>query len=352
MKLIKLGKKLIGEKQKTFITFEAGPTHNGYSSAKKLIESAAKSGADAIKFQIIDADRLMADKNVLFEYKVLDKNQSITKKDPLYDLLKKRMLTRKEWTNLKKIADSLGICFFATIGFKEEIDFVCEIGCQSIKIASSDVNHIDLIKYASKKKINIQIDTGNSSISEIETAVNVIESTGNKNIVIHHCPSGYPAKVNNINLNIIKTLNQMFPYPIGFSDHSPGIDMDIAAISMGASLIEKTITENKKTKSVEHMFSIETKDCKGFVEKIRFMENAFGNSRRKFTAQELKNRKNVRRSPYVKTTAQINTPLKNLEVEFKRPAFGLSLSEFNNSKAKKLNKKLEAGSVITKGDIS
>ena len=100
------------------------------------------------------------------------------------------------------------------------------------------------------------------------------------------------------------------------------------------------------------MFSIETKDCKGFVEKIRFMENAFGDSRRKFTAQELKNRKNVRRSPYVKTTAQINTPLKNLEVEFKRPAFGLSLSEFNNSKAKKLNKKLEAGSVITKGDIS
>ena len=81
MKLIKLGKKLIGEKaEKTFITFEAGPTHNGYSSAKKLIESAAKSGADAIKFQIIDADRLMADKNVLFEYKVLDKNQSITKK--------------------------------------------------------------------------------------------------------------------------------------------------------------------------------------------------------------------------------------------------------------------------------
>ena len=155
MKLIKLSKKLIGEKQKTFITFEAGPTHNGYSSAKKLIESAAKSGADAIKFQIIDADRLMADKNVLFEYKVLDKNQIITKKDPLYDLLKKDAY-KKGMDKFKKPADSLGICFFATIGFKEEIDFVCDIGCQSIKIASSDVNHIDLIKYASKK-INIKL---------------------------------------------------------------------------------------------------------------------------------------------------------------------------------------------------
>ena len=225
MKLIKLGKRLIGEKQKTFITFEAGPTHDGYSSAKRLIESAAESGADAIKFQIIDADRLMADKDVLFEYKVLDKNMSVTKKESLYDLLKKRMLTRKEWKNLKKIADSLGICFFATIGFTEEIDFVCEIGCQSIKIASSDVDHSDLIKYASRKKINIQIDTGNSSISEIESAVNVIESTGNKNIVIHHCPSGYPANVNNINLNIIKTLNQMFPYPIGFSDQIIYLDL-------------------------------------------------------------------------------------------------------------------------------
>ena len=352
MKLIKLGNKLIGNGQKIFITFEAGPTHEGYYSAKRLIESVANSGADAIKFQIIDAERLMADKNVLFEFQILEKNKSITKKDSLYSLLKKRMLTKNEWKKLKKYADSLGICFFATIAFEEEVDFVTELGCQSIKIASSDVDHSNLIMYEKKKKKNIQIDTGNSSISEIETAVNIIESTGNKNIVIHHCPSGYPAKVNNINLNIIKTLHHMFPYPIGFSDHSPGIDMDIAAISMGASLIEKTITENKKTKSVEHMFSIETKECKKFVEKIRFIENAFGNSRRKFTENELKNRRNVRRSPYVKILSKKNTPLKDLLVEFKRPAFGLSLSEFSHSKEKKLNKDLKAGSLITKRDIS
>ena len=108
------------------------------------------------------------------------------------------------------------------------------------------------------KKLNIQIDTGNSSISEMKMLSNKIEETSHKNIIIHHCPSSafcWFIKQNNINLNIVKTLDQMFPYPMNlFSDHSPGIDMDIVAISLGAKLIEKTITENRKTKNVSHVF--------------------------------------------------------------------------------------------------
>ena len=128
----------------------------------------------------------------------------------------------QEWEELKFYCDEIGILFFATVGFDEDIDFLEKIGCKSLKIASADINHEPLLVRAAKSRMIIQLDTGMASLAEIENAVDLIEANGNTNIIIHHCPSGYPARAEGINLNVITTLKQMFSYPIAFSDHSLG----------------------------------------------------------------------------------------------------------------------------------
>ncbi len=242
---VKIGNRDVGEGAPCFITYEAGPTHSGIASAKELVRHAAQSGADAVKFQLLDPDRLVADRKLPFSYDVLadaatGRTETVT--EPLYDILCRRTLSETEWRELKAYSDSLGLAFFCTALFDDEIDFLVAIGCQSIKIASADLNHYPLLRKVARTGLNIQLDTGNGSLGEMETAVDIIRREGNENIIIHHCPSGYPARLQSINLRVITTLRQMFPYPIAYSDHTPGWDMDIAAVTLGASLVEKTIT--------------------------------------------------------------------------------------------------------------
>ena len=180
------------------------------------------------------------------------------------------MPKKDQWIYLKSYAINLA-WLFSTVGYEEEVDFLKLIGCQSLKI-SSDINHLPLIRYAARTKLPVQIDTGMSTIAEIQKAVNTIKKEGNKKIIIHHCPSDYPAKLDNVNLNIIKTLKKKFKFPIAYSDHSPGIEMDLVALTMGVDLIEKTVTENRTTPQVEHMMSIEIDEMKSFVQSVRNIE--------------------------------------------------------------------------------
>ncbi|HEC61563.1 MAG TPA: N-acetylneuraminate synthase [bacterium] len=284
------------EPGKVFITFEAGATHTGYESAIRLAEQAKEVGADAIKFQMVDPDRLYADKTTPLTYGVHG-GEEVT--EPVYDILKQRVLEKSEWRSLRLHCHKLKLRFFCTATQTEEVDFLAEIGCQSVKVSSGDLNQKWLVKYMAESRPSIQIDTGNSTLGEIETAVDWITETGNEDIIIHHCPSGYPAHRDGINLNIITTLKQMFPYPIAFSDHTPGWDMDIAAVALGVSMVEKTITEDRTIRGPEHMFSLEGPDeMLGFVNAIRTVEAAMGTTRRLMTDDEREKRKAGRRSYY------------------------------------------------------
>ena len=326
-----INKKKIGDGNPCYITFEAGPTHHGFSSAKRLIKNSYISGADAVKFQILDPERLIFNKNQKFEFEILiNKKTGKTKKisKTLYTLMKERSLKKNQWIELKKYADKLGISFFATVAFEDEVDFVKKLKCQSIKIASADVTHFPLIDYAAKSNISIQLDTGMSSIDEIKDAVKIIEKRKNKKIIIHHCPSGYPAKLDGVNLNIIKTLKKTFNYPIAFSDHSPGFLMDIVALGYGVNLLEKTITEDRTYPSVEHMMSLEPVEMKKFVKTIRNIELAKGKFTKELSKSEIIKSRMIRRSPYLLNSTKKNTPLKNANVIFRRPGLGLTPAEY------------------------
>ena len=351
---MKIGNKFIGDGHPCFITFEAGATHDGLISSKKLVKHAAKSGADAVKFQIFDPDELIADKNMEFEFDILidrSTNKTKTVSENLYDIFVRRSLTFEEWTDLKNYSDSLGLTFFATIGDELGLDFVRRVGCDSIKIASADVNYFPFLKEVAKTKISIQLDTGNSTIGEIADAIDLIKSEGNNDIIIHNCPSGYPAKLSSINLNMINSLKKMFNCPVAYSDHSQGFDMDIAAVAIGANLLEQTITLDKTTPRVEHIMSLEPDEMKFFVNKIREIEIAMGSSRRIFTEKEKYSRLKVRRSIYSAESYKKNTLVKNMQLRFKRPGYGIPPDHLDKIINKKLIKDVEKDQLLSLNDF-
>jgi N,N'-diacetyllegionaminate synthase len=351
---LKIGSRLVGDGQPCFITLEAGPTHDGLATAKKLVKAAADAGADAVKFQILDPDRLVADRKQLFSYDILVDRASGARKEksePLYDILKRRSLSRAEWKELKAYSDSLGLAFFATVSYEPEVDLLAELGCDSIKIASADVNHFPLIEYAARTGISLQLDTGNSTLGEIEAAVDVIARAGNERIIIHHCPSGYPARRDGINLRVIQTLKAMFPYPAAFSDHTPGWDMDIAALCLGANMLEKTITLDRTTPSVEHIMSLEGGEIAGFVTAMRDVEAAFGSPRRVMREAEIRKRDLVRRSIFLKRAMRAGETLKPGDLDYRRPGTGIAPSELSRVLGRKLAADRPAGEMLRFEDV-
>ncbi len=349
-----LGRWKIGDGDPCFITFEAGATHDGLASAKRLVKLAAEAGANAVKFQTFDPGRLVDDKKMLFRYEILiDRisGKTETIEEPLYDIFCRRALTRGEWRELKAYSDSLGLLFFSTVGFEEDIRLLEEIGCHSIKIASSDINHFPLIRMAARIGMCIQIDTGNASLGDIEAAVDVILSEGNQNIIIHQCPSGYPARLESINLNIIPTLKRLFPFPIAFSDHTPGWEMDVAALALGANLLEKTITEDRTTPSVEHIFSLEPHEMKVFVRTIRDVEIAMGTSRRIMNDEEKENRQRYRRSVFLQSDGRAGQKLGDVTVDFRRPGFGIGPDMYEKLLGFSFRTDLPKGHMISFNDL-
>jgi sialic acid synthase SpsE len=335
---------------KVHIVLEAGPTHTGIETAKALVDQAVLAGADSIKFQTVDTDRLMADKSVKFDYSYLtvdqnNKDQFIPVEESLYEILKRRELTKNEWKDLKRYCDEKKMHMFTTACFEDEVDFlVDELKIDSIKVNSSDINQIGLIKHIAQKGVNIQIDTGSSDLWEIEKAVIAIEEEGNENIIIHHCPSGYPARLESIHLNMIPTLKKMFPkYLIAFSDHSPGWEMDIAAVSLGAGMVEKTITLDRYTKSCEHSFSLEGNNINKFISSIKELETSLGMMRRILPKEVRANRIKTRRSPYALKDLSVGDVINLNDFEFKRPGFGITYDQFMSLVGTKITQKLKKG---------
>ena len=319
-----------------------------------MAKHAKEAGGNAIKFQVFDSLRLVADPALPFTYQILkDRHtgelETIT--EPLRDILLRRQLQEQEWRELKAYCDNIGLAFFATACFHEDVDFLVEIGCHSIKIASADVNHLPFIRYAAKTGLCIQLDTGMASIGEIETAVDAIRAEGNNNIIIHHCPSGYPAHLESINLRAIPTIQQVFGCPVAFSDHSVGWDMDIAAVSVGANMVEKTITEDRTTRSVEHVMSLEPQNMQQFVQVIRNLEIALGNNRRVLSEAEKIKRDAIRRSIHLTRDLPEGHILTEADIDYRRPGTGISPDKLEAVLTKTLKHSLPAGAKISLEDL-
>ena len=354
MRQVAIGGKRCGEEEPVFIVFEAGPTLLGFESARQLVNVAAEAGADAIKFQILDTDRLVGQKDIEITYKVLKGEDGSGTEDvtePLETILKRRELSRVEWGELKRYADKLGITFFATVDYPETLEFVLELGCHAVKVASGDVNHHPWLEKVARSGIPVMLDTGSSTIGEIERAVEVTTGAGNEHIIIHHCPSGYPARLESINLRVITTLRQMFEFPIAFSDHTPGWDMDIAAVALGVTMVEKTLTLDRRTRSAEHMMSVEPSEASAFVRAIRDLEVALGRPRRVMTAEEARTKLKARRSLFLTRDVRKGERLTEDLVDWRRPGTGIVPGEIRHALGRTFARDLRAGGIVSWADL-
>ena len=328
MKSFRIGDKLVGGGAPVYIVFEAGQTHMGFENARELVTAARDAGADAIKFQIYDSERLLSPE-LMDTYDVLidketDERETVT--EPARNSFGRHELTWDQWAALKRHADSLGITFFATVVFPGDVDFMADLGVDVFKIASGDVDHHPFIRYVARKGLPVMLDTGSSTIGEVEQAIDIIRSEGNEEIVVHHCPGGYPAHLDSINLRVINTLRQMLDYPIAFSDHSPGWDMDIAAVTLGVDMVEKTITSDRITRSAEHIMSVEVGETKAFVKSIRDLEVALGNPRRVMTDRERLSKLEKRRSIIAARDLAPGEVITEADIDYRRPGTAISPS--------------------------
>jgi len=303
---------------KVLIIAEIGVNHNGnIEYAKKLIDIAANSGADIAKFQIFKSDMVATS---LAEKSNYQKNTTDPKQNQL-EMIKKLELDKNSFRELEKYCHKRKIEFLATAFDQESFEYLKSTQSKRIKIPSGEINNIPFLKEVGKQKLPVLLSTGMASLGEIENAISVLESNGSKreNITVLHCTTEYPAPFTEVNLLAMKSIKNSFGIKVGYSDHTEGVEVAIAAVAIGASVIEKHITLDKSMEGPDHASSIEEDELRFMIKSIRNIEKSMGDGIKKPTISEIKNRKNARRGIYALTNIKRGEVFDKDNIVLKRP---------------------------------
>lgn len=329
-----------------YIIAEAGVNHNGdFELAKSLIEIASNAGADAVKFQTFDASKL-ANKN-LSKAKYQETNTK-NSNETQYDMLKKLELDLKRYAELKIFSDSLGIDFLSTAFDEDSLNFLLNLGVKKLKIPSGEVSNLPFIWKIARSNKPLIVSTGMCNISDVEMAIATIfhshhsksEPTSldeiwdvwskraeglefNHEVSILHCTSQYPASLSEINLRCINTLKQTFGLPVGYSDHSDGIEVSLAAVAMGASVIEKHFTLDKSFEGPDHKASLNPIELTEMISGIRNIEEALGSSIKNVQPSELNTKLVVRQQVIAAKSIKKGTKFSRKDLSTRRSGSGL-----------------------------
>jgi N-acetylneuraminate synthase/N,N'-diacetyllegionaminate synthase len=330
---IKIGNKLINESEPCFIIAEIGVNHNGsLKLAKRLIDEAKKSGADAVKFQIFKAENLV---------RVRTKE---------YEMLKKLELPYSHFEELKRYCEKRKIIFLATSHNDDAIDFL-ELLVPAYKIGSGDLTNSPFLEKVAKKKKPIILSTGMANLEEIREAIKTIKKAGNNKIILLHCTTSYPCPLEDVNLRAMLTLKKEFNLPVGYSDHTLGILVPIMAVAMGAKVIEKHFTLNKNLPGPDHKASLEPKEFKEMVKAICDVERALGSGVKKPTKNEEKIKKIVRKSIIAKTDIPKGEKIRKEMLIIKRPGTGIEPKYINKIIGKIAKREIKKDSLIKFQDL-
>lgn len=341
MKVDMLNKLTIKDKH-VFIVAEISANHNqDFKKAVNLIRKAKDCGVDAVKFQTFRPESLTID----IDNKYFRINHPKWGGKTLYQLYKEAYTPWGWLKKLKKIADDLGIVFFSTAFDKAAVDFLEEIDVPLHKIASFELVDLPLIEYVAKTKKPIIISTGMATITEINEAVNAAKKSGAKNIILLKCTSNYPAKPEDMNLKTISDMKKRYNCSVGLSDHTLGIGVSIAGVSLGAELIEKHFTLSRKYQTPDSFFSLEPQELRDLVENIRIVEKALGKISYTSTAREKKSRI-FRRSLFAVKDIKKGEIFNEDNIKSIRPAAGLAPKYLKMILGKKAKRDIKRGSPI------
>jgi sialic acid synthase SpsE len=336
---------------KPYIIAEIGANHNGdMELAKKMIDLAIDCGVDAVKFQSWTNESVVSEVEFLNNQKYNDSPKKHF--GSLREMVEKYYLRDFQHYILKEYCDKKGIVFCSTPFSEKEVDLLVDLGVPFFKVASMDINNIRLLKYIAKKNKPVILSTGMSTFSEIESAVRSIEEVGNTEIVLLHCVSIYPPDLKEIHLNNINMLRKMFPmYPIGFSDHTIGVSIPIAAIALGAAVIEKHFTIDKNLPGWDHEVSANPEEMKFIVEQGQAVRLSLGSFERTVSSSEKKQLSKFRRSMVTTHDMFIGDIIKEEDITYKRPGTNIRPDEEKYVIGRKLNKNIKKDGLIDWNDL-
>lgn len=308
-----------------FIIAEAGVNHNGsVELARKLIDAAADAGVDAVKFQTFKSEKLVSKAVAMAKYQAENTNSSETQ----LEMIKKLELSYDEFSQLREYCDLVGIKFMTTPDEEESSDFIYNL-VDIYKIGSGEITNLPYLKHIAAKSKPIILSTGMSTIAEVSKAVDAIRSVHTKieskfpPLTLLHCTTDYPVAFDDVNLRSMLTLKNTFHLPVGYSDHTMGIEVALGAAAIGASVIEKHFTLDRKMDGPDHKASLEPGELKAMVSAIRNLEKAMGDGVKRPTDDELAMRHLVRKSLVTLHDIKAGTQLRPEMFIMKRPGDGV-----------------------------
>jgi len=319
--IVNIDRKRVGEGYPAFIVAEIGSNHNGeISLAKQLIEAAALAGVDAVKFQAFKAEKHYSTHTPTFNYLAQQEMAQST-----FDLIKSLEINRDWHQELMTFCQQQGVEFLSSPCDRDAVDQLDELGMAAFKLSSFDLTDLDLVKHMASHKKPLLVSTGMADYGDILAIIKTVEQAGNDQVVLLQCTSLYPAPVEMANLETLNTLKQAFGVPVGYSDHTIGDHVAIAAVALGACMIEKHFTLDRNLPGPDHPFAIQPEELTMMVRRIREVEKAIGDGL-KFGPRESERDMffKGRRSLHVINAVMPGDRLKRSNMRIKRPGFGIS----------------------------
>lgn len=331
-----------------FIIGEAGVNHNGkIELAYALIDKAIEAGVDAVKFQTFKTEKIIGKRAEKAAYQKENTGQA----ESQFDMVKKLELSYGDFENLKKYCDSKKIMFLSTPDDLDSLQFLCDLGVEYIKIGSTEVTNLAYLKEIAKKQIPIILSTGMSTLGEVEKALETIYGEGNHQVTLLHATTDYPTNYRDVNLKAMITMREAFKVNVGYSDHTLGCEAAIAAVSLGATIVEKHFTLDKFMEGPDHIASLDPEELKSFVTSIRNTEALLGGGIKRPTHKELQIMNQVRRSIVAAKDLKEGTVLTKEMFEYKRPGNGIKPEFIDVVVGKVLKRDLMEDEPITWEDL-
>jgi N,N'-diacetyllegionaminate synthase len=347
--VIKIADRKIGEGHPCFVIAEAGVNHNGsVELAQRLVEAAAHAGADAVKFQTFQAEKLICAGTPKAEYQ----KETTGRAEPQLEMVRRLEMPEHMTQAVAAHAASIGITFLST-GFDEEsVDLLDNIGVPAFKVGSGDLTYFPLLERIASKRKPVILSTGMSYLEEVKNAVETLLALGCPELALLHCVSDYPADPRHANLRVLRTLRDTFHVPIGFSDHCMDNEIAIAAVAMGANILEKHITLDVSLPGPDHRISLSPIGFKNLVQSVRMVERALGDGVKRPYPGEQNVRDLARRSIVAAQTIAPGAIITREMLAFKRPGTGIPPGQWKELIGKRAAHEIAFDSLISTKDLA
>ena len=345
IKEINIGGRLVGNDHPVYIIAEIGSNHgNDQAVVRQLIDIAADAGFDAVKFQTYEPLEVFSGKITTTSVKLDD----VYGTRPWWEVARDVVLMPREWfAEMFTYAREKKLQVFSTVHSARDAEFVMQFDPPVFKVASLDVSYLDFLKDLAGFDRPIILSTGMHYLGEIETAIETIFNAGNSDLILLHCVSNYPPKPEDTNLNNIRMFQKAFEVPVGFSNHHPENYMDVAAVALGACVVEKHVTLDRTMVGADHPFALDPHWMRDLVKKLRETEKAMGSYKRVLSESESKSRQMARRSITARTDIKKGDTITNEKIKITRPGNGIHPKYKEQVLGRKVSTDIEKEDVIT-----